>query len=153
MGESGEFEAIMFIGEYKHNLDDKSRLAIPAKFRSQLKSGGVVTKGVDNCLFFFPKKEWTVLAPKIASTPFTQANPRAFARLMFGNAMDVTLDKQGRIVLPDYLIKYAGLKREVIIAGLYNRLEIWDENSWVTYKANAEKQSEEIAEKMGALGI
>lgn len=147
------FKANMFIGEYQHNLDDKSRLAIPAKFRSQLKSGGVVTQGIDNCLFFFTKKEWAVLAPKIASTPLTQANPRAFARLMFGSAMDVTLDKQGRIVLPDYLLKYAGLKREVIIAGLYNRLEIWDEQSWVTYKANAEKQSEEIAEKMGALGI
>lgn len=143
----------MFIGEYQHTIDDKSRLAIPIKFRNELKSGAVVTRGLENCLFLFTKKEWQVLAKKIASKPMGQANTRAFARLTLAGAMDVTLDKQGRIVLPEYLVKNAGLVREVIIAGLYNRLEIWDQASWVTYKANTEKQSEEIAEKMGELGI
>lgn len=143
----------MFIGEFHHAVDDKSRLAVPVKFRVELKSGAVVTRGLDNCLFVFTKTEWKKLAEKITALPLSQANSRAFSRLMLAGAMDVKLDSQGRIILPDYLIKYAGLKKQVTVAGLYSRLEIWDEEVWNKYKENTEKQSEEIAERMGELGI
>ena len=143
----------MFIGEYQHAVDEKSRLAIPVKFRAELKEGLVVTRGLDNCLFVFSKKEWKKLAEKITNLPLSQANSRAFARLMLSGAMDMKLDKQGRAVLPDYLVKYAHLGRQVVITGLYSRLEIWDEKKWSAYKQNTEKQSQEISERMGELGI
>ena len=116
----------MFIGEYQHNLDNKGRLAIPAKFRALLKGGAVVTRGLDNCLFLYSKKEWEILAVKLSKLPISQAKARAFSRLMLAGAMDVSIDKQGRIVLPDYLRKYSKITKKVIIAGLYSRLEIWD---------------------------
>jgi len=143
----------MFIGEYQHSLDSKGRLAIPAKFRILLKGGAVVTRGLDNCLFLYPKKEWGVLAAKLANLPISQAKARAFSRLMLAGAMDVEFDNQGRITLPAYLRKFAGLKRKSIIAGLYDRLEIWDETIWNKYKTGTEKQSSDIAEALGELGV
>lgn len=141
----------MFIGEYSHNIDNKGRLALPAKFRSILQKGAVVTKGLENCLFVYSKEEWVKLAEKLAAMPISKANHRAFARLMLAGAMDVAPDKQGRVLIPDYLRKYAGMKKKVIIAGLYNRLEIWDEAAWEKYKQGTEKSSEDIAEKLGEL--
>ena len=143
----------MFIGEYNYNLDIKSRLAVPVKFRVEFKQGAIVTRGIDNCLFLYSKKEWVKLAKKLADLPISQTNSRAFARLMLAGAMDVKLDKQGRIMLPEYLRKYAKIGKKVIVAGLYNRLEIWDEEQWKKYKTGTEKNSEEIAEAMGELGI
>jgi len=143
----------MFIGEYNHNLDDKGRLAVPAKFRALLKGGAVVTKGLDNCLFLYTKKEWQELAAKLAKLPISQANTRAFARLMLAGAMDVDFDNQGRIMLPEYLRKFAGLKKNLIVAGLYDRLEIWDEAAWNKYKKGTEKKSTAIAEALGELGV
>ena len=143
----------MILGEYKHNLDSKSRLAIPAKFRSNLIKGAIVTRGIDRCLFIFDSKEWKILAQKLISLPLAQANSRAFVRLMLAGAMDVRIDIQGRILIPDYLRDYAGLKKQVIIAGLYNRIEIWDAKIWQQYKLKTESASEEIAEKLGELGI
>jgi len=143
----------MFIGEYTHNLDEKGRLAVPKKFRSDLAKGAVVTRGLDNCLFLYTKKEWEKLAEKLAALPFAQANTRAFARLMLAGAMDVQVDKQGRVMLPDYLRTYAGLKKNVIIAGLYSRLELWDKTKWNSYKNKTEKESNKIAEQMSDLGI
>ena len=147
------FNSYMFIGEYKHNLDDKGRLAIPAKFRALLKNGAVVTRGIDNCLFLYSKKEWAELAKKIAGLGINKSNDRAFARLMLAGAMDVAFDNQGRIILPEYLRKFAGLKKKTIIAGLYNRLEIWDERVWNKYKTGTEKKSSTIAEALGELGV
>lgn len=143
----------MILGEYKHNLDSKSRLAIPAKFRSSLAKGAIVTRGIDRCLFIFDAKEWKKLAQKLISLPLAQANSRAFVRLMLAGAMDVRIDIQGRILVPDYLRDYAGLKKQVIIAGLYNRIEIWDAKIWQRYKLKTESASEEIAEKLSELGI
>ena len=143
----------MFIGEYKHNVDEKGRLAVPVKFRGDLAKGAVVTRGLDNCLFLYTKKEWQKLADKLASLPIAQANARAFARLMLSGAMDVRIDKQGRVVLPEYLRKYGKVKKKVVVAGLYNRLEIWDENTWETYRAKTEKDSSSIAEKLGDMEI
>ena len=143
----------MFIGEYSHNLDDKGRVAVPAKFRALLKGGAVVTKGLDNCLFLYTKKEWQELAGKLAKLPISKANTRAFARLMLGGAMEVDFDNQGRIMLPEYLRKFAGLNKNLVIAGLYDRLEIWDETAWNKYKKGAEKKSADIAEALGELGV
>jgi MraZ protein len=143
----------MFIGEYSHNLDEKGRLAIPAKFRSILKKGAVVTKGLDNCLFLYSKEQWEKLAQKFASLPISQAKTRAFTRHILAGAMDVDFDVQGRINLPEYLRSFAGLRKSVIVAGLYNRLEIWDEKQWNNYKSSTEKNSNAIAEELGDLGI
>jgi len=143
----------MFIGEYQHLIDEKNRLAIPVKFRNILAKGAVITKGLDNCLFLYTKEARQELAGKLSKLPVAQANTRAFSRLMLAGAMDVSLDKQGRAVLPDYLKKYAALKKKVIIAGLMNRLEIWDETAWEKYKANTEKASNDIAEALGEMGV
>ncbi|MEI6378717.1 MAG: division/cell wall cluster transcriptional repressor MraZ [Candidatus Falkowbacteria bacterium] len=142
----------MFIGEYSHSLDDKGRLAIPAKFRAALKGGAVVTKGLDNCLFIYTKKEWEKIAVRMAALPFNKANDRALARHFLAGAMDVDFDTQGRINLPEYLRVFAGLKKKAIVAGLYNRLEVWDETSWNTYKKTTEKESNTIAEALEGLG-
>jgi len=155
VGESGENIKLsfMFIGEYKHNLDDKGRLAIPAKFRNDLAKGAVVTRGLDNCLFLYTASEWEKLAEKLASLPISQSDSRAFARLMLAGAMDVSVDKQGRVVLPEYLRQFANFKKTVVVAGLYSRLELWDESVWEDYKSKTESESTQIAERMAELGI
>ena len=143
----------MFIGEYQHNLDDKGRLAIPAKLRAELKKGAVVTRGLDSCLFLYTKSEWAKLAEKLAALPFSQANSRAFARLMLAGAMEVDVDAQGRVVLPEYLRSFATLKKSITVAGLYSRIELWDEEKWKQYKSTTETNSNEIAERMAELGV
>jgi MraZ protein len=143
----------MFIGEYNYSLDTKGRVALPAKFRSSLGREVVVTRGLDNCLFVYTKAEWKILAEKLSSLPISQANTRAFSRLMLAGAMDVKIDSQGRAMLPDYLRKYAGMKKKVVIAGLYNRLEMWDETKWNAYKSKTEKEGNAIAEQLGELGV
>lgn len=143
----------MFIGEFRHTVDDKGRLAVPVKFRSAFKTGAVVTRGLDQCLFVFPMTEWKKLAAKLADLPLSQQDSRAFARLMLAGAMDVELDKQGRVILPEYLRTYAKVGKQAVVAGLYNRLEIWDEAVWQAYKTRTEQDSVGIAERMGQLGI
>lgn len=143
----------MFIGEYQHNLDEKGRLAVPTKFRADLSKGAVVTRGLDRCLFLYPTEQWNELAAKLVKLPISQAKSRAFARLMLAGAMDVTVDRQGRLVLPEYLREYAGMDKKVVVAGLYDRLEIWDEASWKKYKTATEEDSNEIAETLGELGV
>ena len=143
----------MLLGEFKHNLDIKGRMAVPSKFRSKLSNGAIITRGLVNCLFIFANSEWEELAKKLVALPLAQANSRAFTRLMLAGAMDVEIDTQGRILIPDYLRKYAGLDKKVVVAGLYNRIEVWDGDTWERYKQKTESSSEEIAEKLGELGI
>ena len=143
----------MFLGEYAHTVDNKNRLAVPAKFRNSLKQGAVLTRGLDNCLFLFTKEDWQALVAKISQLPLSQSNARSFSRMMLMGAMEVSPDKLGRILLPDYLKKFAGLKKKVIIGGVFNRIEIWDETKWNIYKQKSEKNVEEIAEGMSELGI
>ena len=143
----------MFIGEYQHNIDEKGRMAVPVKFRGQLGKGAIVTRGLDHCLFVFTEIEWRALAKKLVALPLAQANSRAFVRLMLAGATDVEVDGQGRVLIPDYLRKDANLKKETVVAGLYNRIEIWDRETWDRYKQKTEGASEEIAEKLGELGI
>lgn len=143
----------MFLGEYHHNIDDKGRVSVPVKFRDDLAKGAVVTRGLDSSLFLLPVEEWGKLAEKISSLPLGQSNSRAFARLMLAGAMDVKLDKQGRFILPEYLRKYAGLKKSVVIVGVNTRLEIWDKETWDSYNQQTEAEASAIAEQLGDLGI
>lgn len=142
----------MLIGEYKHNVDAKKRLAIPAKFRKELGDKVVVTRGLDNCLFVYTLAEWEKVAEKLSELPIGSADTRNFSRLVLSGAMDIEVDALGRILLPDYLKEFAGLKDKVVVAGVYKRLEIWDEKSWGTYKERIEKQTDVLAEKLGEIG-
>jgi MraZ protein len=143
----------MFIGEYSHAIDEKGRLAVPAKWRGQLAEGVIVTRGLDGCLFLYTRAAWEPLAQKLAALPVSQKQSRAFARLLLAGAWDAEIDSQGRIGLPEYLRQFAGLKKHVTVAGLYNRVEIWDEDAWQVYRTQTEAASESIAESMGELGI
>ncbi len=143
----------MLIGEYKHNLDAKRRLAIPSKFRKELGEGAILTRGLDNCLFIFPSKHWAPFAEMLAGLSLAKQDTRAFSRLFLSGAVEVEFDSLGRILVPDHLKKYASLKKSVVVAGLFNRLEIWDEDRWNGYKTNLEKNSDKIAEKLGELGL
>jgi MraZ protein len=143
----------MFIGEYLHSIDLKKRMAVPSRFRTDLKNKVVVTRGLDKCLFIYPIKVWEDLAGKLGTLPVGESATRSFIRLMLAGAVDVDVDKQGRILIPDFLKDYAGLGKNVIVAGIYNRLEIWDEKKWKEYKKKAEKNTDEIAEQLGKLGV
>lgn len=143
----------MFIGEYTHAIDEKGRLSIPAKFRRSLVGTVVLTRGLDHCLFLYPQAQWEALAQKLAALPITHAKARAFARLMLAGAWDATLDTQGRVVLPEYLRTYAGITKPVVVAGLYNRLEIWALSTWHEYRKASERDSNDIASSLGEIGI
>ena len=143
----------MFLGEYSHTIDDKGRLAVPAKWREQLAGGVIVTRGLDGCLFLYTRTEWEKLAEKLAALPISHKQSRAFARLMLAGAWDAEIDSQGRIMIPEYLRTFAALGKHITIAGLYNRVELWNEDAWHSYRQHAEAASETIAESMSELGI
>ena len=143
----------MFIGEYVYSLDKKRRLSIPAKFRKDLGKKAVVTRGLDNCLVLYPMSEWEKLAQKLQELPAAKGEARGFVRIMLSGAIDVRLDKLGRILVPDYLTKYASLKKNIAVIGLGNRIEIWDEKKWQIYKTKTETKVEDIAERLEELGI
>lgn len=143
----------MFIGEFRHTLDDKGRLSVPVKFRADLAHGLVITRGLDRSLFLYPKTEWERLAQKLAALPLGKADTRAFARLMLAGAMEADIDASGRVTIPPYLRDYASLQKRVIVTGLYDRLEIWDEETWGTYCAKTENEGNDIAERLGDLGV
>jgi MraZ protein len=143
----------MFLGEYSYNIDEKKRLAVPAKFRQKLGKKAVITRGLDNCLFLYPIKEWEKYAEKLSKLPTSQADARGYSRIMLAGAMEVDLDALGRILVPDYLKQYASLNKKVIIAGLYNRVEIWDEDKWNAYKQQTESEAGDIAERLKDLGV
>jgi len=143
----------MFIGEYTHTIDHKRRLAIPSKFRKVLGKKAVITRGLDNCLVVYPIKEWERVAEKLQSLPVSRVDARGFARLLLAGAVDVSLDKLGRILIPDYLKEYANLRRNVAIIGISNRIEVWDEKRWDSYKKSTEKEVGNIAQKLEELGI
>lgn len=142
----------MLIGEYNHSIDAKKRLSIPSKFRKELGKSSVITKGLDNSLYIYPLKAWEALAGKLSKLPVGQSGTRSFVRLMLGGASEVENDQLGRILVPDYLKEYAGLKKEVIVIGMYDHLEIWDKEKWDKYRVQAEKTKEDVAEKLGDLG-
>jgi MraZ protein len=143
----------MFIGEYTYSIDEKKRLGVPPKFRRQFKKGAVITRGLDSCLFLYSQDEWEKLAKKLSEMPLSRADARGFARIMLSGAMEVEFDNLGRILVPDYLKDYAKLKKRAVVAGLYNRVEIWGEDEWKAYKEKTEKEAGDIAERLNELGV
>jgi len=147
------FNKFMLIGQYQHTIDTKKRLALPVKFRGELGGKVIITKGIEHCLVVYTEKEWEVFSQKLANLPISHIEARSFSRNILAAAMEIVLDKLGRILIPDYLKEYAGLKKNVVICGLSNRLEVWDEEKWESYRKSAEKGVEEIVSKLGPLGI
>lgn len=143
----------MFIGQYPYSIDEKKRLAVPPKFRKLLGEKAVITIGLDQCLFLLSSKEWEILAKKLSQLPLGQSDARGFARVMLTGAMEVNFDNLGRILIPDYLKDYAQLKKKVVVAGVFNRIEIWDEESWKEYKQKTEKEVGDMAERLKELGV
>jgi len=143
----------MFFGEHSHTIDSKGRVSIPAKYRDQFTEQLVITRGLDHCLWIYTQTEWDKIAERLSTLPISQKKSRAFSRLMLAGAWEASLDSLGRIILPEYLRQYAALNKHVIIAGLYNRLELWDEDRWQNYSAQTQTDSDEIAESMSELGI
>ncbi|MDO5345036.1 MAG: division/cell wall cluster transcriptional repressor MraZ [Lachnospiraceae bacterium] len=141
----------MFMGEYNHTVDTKGRLIIPSKFRELLGDEFIVTKGLDGCLFVFPQNEWQAFEEKLRTLPLTQKGARAFTRFFVAGATPCELDKQGRILLPATLREFAGLDKDVVLAGMLNRIEIWSKAKWT--ENNACDDMDDIAEQMSDLGL
>ena len=147
----------MLIGEYTHTLDPKKRLSVPAKWRRELGKSVVVTRGLDNCLFVYPLKQWGQITQKIAQLPLGQADTRGFNRFFLSGAVETEVDSVGRILVPEFLKEFAGLgnksEDKVVFAGIHDRVEIWDEKTWSAYKRTIEKQGNALAEKLGEVGV
>ncbi len=141
----------MLIGEYKHSLDDKNRLSLPAKFRKELGKKVVVTPGLDGCLFLFTLTEWKRISVSLSERSLLQSDNRSFNRYMFGGAVEAEIDTIGRILIPDFLRERALLKGKVAIVGIDNRVEIWNEKSWDEYKSLVEREADKLAEKIGGV--
>ncbi len=145
----------MFYGEYLHSIDRKGRLILPSRFREVSKANFIekffVTRGLDKCLFMFSEEEWRSQENKFKTMSFTQQQSRTSNRLLFSGAVEVGPDKQGRILLPQYLKDFADIKRDVIIVGVSNRIEIWARDKWRDFCANSRRSLEEIAGKL--LGV
>ncbi|MGD8996787.1 MAG: division/cell wall cluster transcriptional repressor MraZ [Anaerolineae bacterium] len=142
----------MFLGNFVHILDSKGRLTIPAKFRTDLDKGLVLTRGIDRCLAVFPMDEWEQLAGQVSDLPITDRRARAFQRLLFANASDVFPDKQGRVLIPPRLREYASLDGEVVVAGLNTHIEVWSAEAWEKEREQLEGADFDI-DAWAALGI
>lgn len=145
----------MLIGEYIHALDDKNRLSLPAKFRSELGKKVVITPGLDGCLFVFAIKEWQGIAGRLTGgeSSMLQSDNRGFNRRMFGGAVEAEVDSIGRVLIPDFLKKLAGMSEKVAVVGIQNRLELWNEKAWREYREVIEKKADTLAEKLGNIGV
>lgn len=141
------------MGEYQHTLDDKGRMIIPVKFREGLGSSFVVTRGLDKCLFVYPRSEWESLEAKLKKLPMTRADARSFVRFFFSGATECELDKQGRVLIPVSLRDYATLERDCVVLGVSNRVEIWSDSIWKQYASDAAESFEEISEKLVDLDL
>lgn len=142
----------MFYGEYLHSMDRKGRLILPARFRDVAKGNFIerffATRGLDKCLFMFSEEEWRTQENKFKAISFTKQEGRTFNRLYFSGAVDIVPDRQGRILLPQYLKDFAEIKKEVFFVGVANRIEIWAKDKWSEFYASSRSSFEEIAEKL-----
>lgn len=143
----------MLIGQYTHELDPKKRLTLPAKWRSSLGKKVVVTNGLDGSLFIFSEKQWVIIAEKLAQSGFGNADSRSFNRVMLAHAFETDIDAQGRILIPDTLKDSAGLSNKVVLAGMYSRIEMWDETRWKEYSKKALGEADALAGKLSELGM
>jgi MraZ protein len=142
----------MFIGEYAHAIDGKNRMIIPSKLRDELGDRFILTKGLDGCLYAYAVCEWNNLEEKLKKLPLTSKDARAFVRFFFSGANDSEVDKQGRTLIPQNLIEYANIKKDIVSIGVSNRIEIWSKEKWEEYN-NSDIDLDSIAEKMSDLGI
>ena len=138
----------MLMGEFHHSIDDKGRLILPAKFREDLGDSFVVTKGLENCLFVFPIKEWETITNNLSTLPFTKKNVRVFTRFILSGATAAEFDKQGRINITSPLISYAGIKKECVIIGVGDRLEIWSLERWTEFYDSTKDEMSDVAEDL-----
>ena len=142
----------MFYGEYDHTIDRKGRLIVPSRFREVMKEHFVerlfVTRGLDRCLFLFPEDEWRIQENRFRSLSITKQEARRFNRFYFSGASELTWDRQGRVLIPDYLKEFAGIKRDVMLVGVSNRIEIWDKEEWKKFYGEFKESYEEIAERL-----
>lgn len=142
----------MFYGEYEHTIDKKGRLIVPSKFRDSFKEYDIdnlyITRGLDKCLFLFTEIEWKSQESKFKAISFTKSEARKFNRLYFAGASLIECDKQGRLLIPKYLKDFAGIKRDVVVVGVSNRIEIWSKEAWAEYYNSSKESFEEIAEKL-----
>lgn len=143
----------MFLGEFEHALDDRGRVAIPAKWRGQLGDGLVVTRGIERCLFAWPMDEWRGISQKLTQLSLMDADARRIHRFMFSGATDTVLDRLGRILLPSFLRDYADLRDTLALVGLMNRFEIWSHASWQAERSSTEDRSPQLAEHLFSLGV
>ncbi|MDP4090467.1 MAG: division/cell wall cluster transcriptional repressor MraZ [Bacillota bacterium] len=142
----------MFIGEYQHAIDNKNRMIIPSKFREALGDSFVLTKGLDGCLYAYTAAEWKIMEDKLKSLPLTSKDARAFVRFFFSGANEIEVDKQGRALIPQNLMEYAGIEKEIVSIGVSTRIEIWSKAKWDEYNSSS-IDLDGIAEKMSELGI
>ncbi len=146
--------ATFLTGEFRHALDDRGRVAVPVRFRPRLAEGATLARWLDGCLAIFPGPEWDELASKIRGLPLTNPQAREFARFMSSGAVEVDLDRQGRVLVPSYLREYASIESgEVVVVGALNRLELWSPARWQPYRSRIEEQPEALAEHLAGLGI
>jgi MraZ protein len=143
----------MLIGEYRHTLDDKNRLSLPAKFRKEIGKKIIITRGLDRCLFGYPMNEWKKFSQQLASLSIGSAEGRGFTRAMLGGATEIDVDASGRILVPDHLKGYASLGSKVVVAGIHNRIELWNEEVWNKYTNGVEKDANQLAQKLADIGM
>ncbi|KRK46294.1 division/cell wall cluster transcriptional repressor MraZ [Dellaglioa algida] len=143
----------MFMGEFKHTLDTKGRLIIPAKFREELGDKFVITRGMDGCLFGYTQTEWALLEDNLKTLPLTKKDSRAFVRFLYSAATECEFDKQGRINIPASLREHADLEKKCVLVGVSNRFEVWSEDRWNSFTENASENFDEIAENMVDFGF
>lgn len=142
----------MLIGEYTHNFDDKNRVSVPSKFRKEIGKKIVVTRGLDNCLFMYTLAEWKKIAGKLGEMNMLGADTRGFNRFMLAGASEIDVDAIGRVLIPEYLRDFAKINEKVVFAGVFNRVELWNESAWKEYKNKVVKQADALAEKLGQVG-
>ena len=142
----------MLIGEFSHGMDKKNRIIIPSKLRDGLGETFIMTKGLDSCLYIYPKNEWQTFEQKLKSLPLTDKNVRSFVRFFFSGANEMEPDKMGRVLIPQSLLSYAGIEGEVVSVGMMDRVEVWSKEKWEAYN-ESEMDMDAIAEKMNELGI
>jgi len=143
----------MLIGEYIHTLDDKNRISLPIKFRKEMGKSIVVAPGLDNCLALYTTKEWQKISSKLSDSSMLASDNRSFSRFMFGQEVVVDVDTNGRILIPENLKNRSGLTNKVVVIGVQNRAEIWNENTWNDYKKKVETQADALADKLGQIGV
>jgi MraZ protein len=143
----------MLIGEYRHTIDEKRRVALPAKFRRVLGKTLVITRGLDSCLFVFSETQWAKIVEKLDHLSVGQADSRAFGRYLFAGAAEIEVDQLGRILIPPELAQHAHLESRTVMIGVNDRCEVWNEGAWDAYRLSVEREADRVAEKLGEIGI